>query len=280
MTGACIINGELTDDGAVSIDDRGFTLGDGLFETIPLYNGRPYLLDRHLERLRAGAGLIGLMTPFDDREAAEGVETLARRNPADRQVARLTVTRGAGSRGYGVEGCGDPLWVLTVRPYSPFPERKYRAGFRLAPVSVRVNPHSPVSQVKSTSALERVVMMSEASRSGADEAFALSVDGHVASCAAANIFWVAGGRLCAPSQDCGILPGVTRRRVMEIAEDLGIGVEEGKFRPGALREADEVFLTNSLVEIMPVSEVSGLFEAKTPGPVTAGLAEEYRGAIR
>ncbi|MGK7345520.1 MAG: aminotransferase class IV [Candidatus Nitrospinota bacterium M3_3B_026] len=274
-----IVNGAASGDGRISIDDRGFTLGDGLFETIPLYGGAPYLLDRHLARLRAGAGAIRLAVPFGDEEVGAAMDELARKNGVERGAARLTVTRGVSSRrGYGIDEGSRPSWTLSVRPYEPLAVEEWEAGLVLAPVSIRKNPLSPLSGIKGASALERVLILDEAARAGASEALALTVDGFISSPAASNIFWAAGGRLYTPSIECAILPGVTRGRVMEIAREEGIETVEGRFRPEKLESAEEVFITNSLLEIAPVRAVSGLFAADGPGPLTRLLAERYRGS--
>ena len=277
MSEVVCVNGVITSDGRVSMDDRGFTLGDGLFETIPLYKGAPHMLDRHLARLRDGAAAIGLAIPFDDGKVAESIAALSGENSVTRGVARLTVTRGEGPRGYGVKGCDTPLWVLTVRPYEPIPEDKWKMGWRLSPAKLKKDPLSVLCKLKSTSALERVITLEDAKKEGADEALALTVNGHVSSCVAANIFWVSEGTLYTPSTSCAILPGVTRSVVMELARKEGIDVEEGEYSPEALRGAEEVFTTNSLVEIMPVGQIAGIYGAgETPGPVTKLLSRKYR----
>jgi len=188
-------------------------------------------------------------------------------------VARLTVTRGCGPRGYGLEGCDTPLWTLTCRPYE---RPEFAAGVTLAPVSIGRNPSSPLSGLKTVSALETILMLDQARRAGADEALVMTLDGIVASAAAANLFWAREGRLETPSAGCGILEGITRARALDIAREEGIDVAEGRYAPGILREASEMFVTNSLVEIVPVRRVKNFFEAAAPGPVTALLSRRYR----
>lgn len=275
MSEAIVINGKVSQGGAVSPDDRGFLLGDGLFETIPLYGGAPLALDLHLERMERAAREMGIEPPFGLGEITDAVAGLASQNSVERGVARLTLTRGAGPRGYGVKGCDRPFWVLTCRPYEPMTDDRWAKGLRLKVAPITKNPASPVSRLKTTSALERVMMAKEAAEAGADEALALTTDGFISSCAAANIFWVGGGKLYTPSADCAILPGVTRRIVTGLAGDEKIGVSEGRFEPEVLRSAEEAFITNSLMEIVPVARVDGLFEAAPPGPVTLRLAERY-----
>ncbi|MBI4667457.1 MAG: aminotransferase class IV family protein [Nitrospinae bacterium] len=276
-----ILNGVVTENPAVSVMDRGFTLGDGLFETIPLYGGKPFLLEKHLERIRQASEVIGLQITFVDAAVAGGIAFLAKEAGVSRGVARLTVTRGEGPRGYGYSGAVNPTWVLTVEMYEPMAESKRQIGFTLAPSSIIKNSRSPLSGVKSTSALERVMMKAEAERAGADEAFTLSDAGHVACGAAVNIFWARQGRLETPSINCGILPGVTRGAIISLARQNGMEVAEGSFEPSSLAEADEVFVTNSLLEIVSVRQITGLGRwDKTHGPVVERLTASYRALIR
>lgn len=273
-----IINGVYSDNAVVPVNDRGFTLGDGLFETIPLYGGEPFLLDRHLSRLRDSARIISLRIPFADTDIANAVTNLAKRGGISRAVARLTVTRGAGSRGYGIADCDSPTWVVTVEPYEPMSEEKWERGFALASVRIRKNAASPLSGVKSTSALERIMILDEAKKSGADEALVLSTDGHIACGSAVNIFWVRDGRVETPSLDNGILPGVTRAFTLELAGKEKLETVEGRFLPAVLMEAQEVFVTNSLIEIVPVATIDGRVISAVPGPVTRKLAQIYASA--
>lgn len=276
MNETIVINGRITEGGCVPPDDRGFLLGDGLFETIPLYDGAPFFLDLHFERIARAAREIGMEPPFDLDDIAGAIARLASANAVSRGVARLTLTRGSGPRGYGVKGCDAPFWLLACRPFEPMTDEKRVAGFRLMVASITKNPASPITRLKATSSLDRVMMAREAAEDGADEALAMTTDGHVSSCAAANIFWISGGRLFTPSLECAILPGVTRRIVTGLANDEKINIAEGRFGPDALRKADEVFITNSLMEVVPVTHVDGLFSSASPGPVTLRLAAKYK----
>lgn len=273
-----IINGVYSENALIPVNDRGFTLGDGLFETIPLYFGKPFLLDRHLSRLRDSARMISLRIPFSDSDIANAVTTLAERGGISRGVARLTVTRGVGPRGYGIAGCDSPTWVLTVEPYEPMSREKWERGFALAGVTVCKNASSPLRGVKSISALERIMILDEARKAGADEALVLSTAGHVACGSAVNIFWTRDGRIETPSLDNGILPGVTRAMVIGLAGNANLETIEGRFPPSALMEAQEVFVTNSLIEIVPVATIDGRVISAVPGPVTRKLAQIYASA--
>lgn len=271
-----IVNGVPEDEGYVSIDDRGFTLGDGLFETIPIYRGAPFLLAAHMERMRRGAEIIGLAPPVDEKKVSFAIAELVFVNRISRGVARLTVTRGLGARGYASAKAGPPTWVLTVRPYDP-PEAKRRAGgYRLAIASRRVSLGDPLRSIKSIGSLDRVMAMDAATRAGADEALVLAAPDIISSAVAANIFWVNGGVLYTPSEGCAILPGVTRAAVLALAAKEGIKTVEGQFTLGDLAGAQEVFLTNSLIELTPVAGVEGVGMFVSPGPVMERLLGGYR----
>ena len=279
MSDWSIINGDMTQEGKIPIDDRGFMLGDGLFETIPLYYGAPLYLDRHFDRLKKGCETFGFLAPVTLKLLKAGIERLAGKNNVSRGVARLTVTRGPGKRGYAPPEEPLPAWVLTVNHYEPMSEACWNKGFLLWPVSIRKKRGSLIHSVKTTSAIEKVMMMAEAQKNGADEALALTDAGEISSAVSANIFWVKNDVLHTPSKECVILPGVTRSLVIKIAGEEGIKVREGCYQKEALAEADEIFLTNSLVEITPIRDVSGLAQPVAPGKVTKRLAARYRGRI-
>jgi aminodeoxychorismate lyase len=270
-----IIAGVYSDNAVVPVNDRGFTLGDGLFETVPLYGGKPFLLDRHLLRLRDSARIISLRIPFTDTDIATGVTNLAEHSGISGGVARLTVTRGTGPRGYGIADCDSPTWVLALEPYEPMSQEKWDIGFALTSVTIRKNAASPLSGIKSISALERVMILDEAKSAGADEALALSTEGHIACGSAVNLFWTRNGRLETPSLDCGILPGVTRAMTLELAGKEKLEIVEGRFPPSVLTDAQEIFVTNSLIGIVPVTRIDGREISAGPGPVTRRLAELY-----
>lgn len=280
MTEALIINGEVTSRGLISVDDRGFTLGDGLFETVPIYNGRPFMLGRHFDRMTDAAKKIGLTLPLDETKAGDSIADLVGRNSIETGVARLTVSRGEGPRGYGVEGCDAPSWILTCRQYTPLSEEEWDKGYTLSPVSILIDPQSPLRGLKTISAMESILILAQAKRIKADEAVAFTKEGYIVSGAAVNIFWVKDEKLFTPSPSCGILSGVTRKIIVELASQNGIESEEGTYGPETLKEADEVFVTNSLLTLVPVTIVIGLFKKPEPGPMTKKLYSLYTDLIK
>ena len=271
-----IVNGKIVAEGFVSVDDRGYTLGDGLFETIPLYNGTPFHLDYHFDRLLSGAKKINLALPVDQAGVADAISQLVEQNKVSRAVARLTITRGTGPRGYGSAGCNTPGWTLTCNAYEPMLRDKWESGFTLQTVSIRKDPQSPLRGLKTTSSLEAIMILDEARGHGADEALTLTTDGYISSGAACNIFWVSGGELMTPSPECAILSGVARRIIIDLAHREAMSVTQGKFYLSQLKNADEIFVTNSLIELVPVTKISGTFQSEGPGTITKKLAANYR----
>jgi len=271
-----VVNGMATEEAQAPMDDRGFTLGDGLFETIPIYHGRPFLLTEHLARLAQGAKLIGIEPDLAEKKVAFAIAELASANHVSRGVARLTLTRGLGPRGYSSHGAGPARWYLTVRPYDPPDRKKAEGGYKLAISPNPVDSSSVLRRIKSVSALERVLAIGHAQKTGADEALSITHEGLISSLQSANLFWVKDGTLYTPGLDCAILPGVTRKAVLALAAKEGIKAVEGKFTLEHMRQAEEMFATNSLIEIMPISQLDTVAEFGGIGPVTNRLHKAYQ----
>jgi branched-chain amino acid aminotransferase len=257
----------------VSVFDHGFLYGDGVYETLRTYQARPFLLSRHLARLRRSCDLIGLAPPLGDDEWRSILSEILKRNHLLDAGLRLTVSRGTGEMGIDPALCPKPTVVVMSKPLSPYPASMREAGVRLDLVSVRRNPLSAQSpQIKSLSFLNNILAKQEASRAGAFDALMLNLDHHVTECTTSNIFFVAQGKLYTPSSECGILEGITREVIIELAHGLGIPVEEGRYEIGDLLAADECFVTNTGMEVMPVSQVGDrLIGAGGAGPISMKL---------
>ncbi len=273
-----LIGGKLFEEGSVPIDDRGYLLGDGLFETIPVEKGAPRFLDRHFARLRHGAEVVGIPLDFDMRDLNPALRELIAHNGVTEGVVRLTLTRGAGPRGYAPPQPSTPRWIAVVAPTEPTPERWYDEGIDLYPSTYRRDEVSPLTGVKSTSALDRVMAAQEYRSRGAHEGLSLDTTGRVSCCVAANIFWVREKKVYTPATACGALPGVTRGVIIEKAMEADIACAQVKEGPEALEEADEVFITNALVGVVPVRSITGWFGPKAPGEMTDRIAKLYRKA--
>jgi branched-subunit amino acid aminotransferase/4-amino-4-deoxychorismate lyase len=237
----------------IGLSDRGLTLGDGLFETLLAEDGVLRDVAPHLARMAAGCAVLGLPPP--DPAQAEGRlrQALAAAGLlGGRAAVRLTLTAGAGGR--GLDRPEAPVPVLFAAA-APAPALARPAHLILA--EVRRNDASPASRLKTLSYLDNVLARREARAAGADEAVMLNTRGEVACAAAANIFWLSGDVLNTPALDCGVLAGIARARVLNAAVELGLVVREVRAGPDALREADAVFLTNSLIGVQAVGRLAG-----------------------
>ncbi len=252
------INDRFCEEGEarVSVYDHGFLYGDGIFETLRVYGGRIFRLEAHLARLRASARKIALPLPWDDNGLGETLRECLKVNRCEEAVLRLTVSRGPGPPGLDPALCPTPTLVVLTRPFNGYPETMYRAGVSAALVSVR-KPAADVLDpgIKSANYLNNILARIEAKQAGADEAILLNGDGFLAEGSVSNLFFVKDQTLFTPSPAAGILNGITRQVVLEIARAEGIPVEEDLLRPAALRSADEAFLTNTTYEVMPVRRV-------------------------
>ena len=227
--------------------DRGLTLGDGLFETMPVFAGTVFRLADHLGRLEAGLAVLGFAVPR--RRLEEDVATMAARAPAAGGVIRLTVTRGAGARGLAPPAVAKPTVIVSLAPFNP---TLVGEPTTLATVSVRRNAGSPVSRLKALPYLDNVLALAEAQGKGARDALMLDTRGRVACASVANVFRVAGDRLETPPTGDAILPGITRGLVLELARSLGLTPIERSLDREDIATADAVFLTNSVRLVQPV----------------------------
>jgi branched-chain amino acid aminotransferase len=267
------LNGELVPASEARIDpaDRGFLLGDGIFETMLARHGRVAFLDAHLLRLKRGADAIGLALPLDPARIATACTALLDANglaDAPRATLRLTLTRGPGPRGLAMPPEPAPTLMIAAASAAPPP-----AGLTAIIATPRRNNRSPSAQLKAIAYLDNVLAKEEARARGAEEALMLDIDGHLACASAANIFVWEGGRLITPSGDCGILAGITRAAILELAPGLGIEVREDRIEAARLTQADGAFLTNSLMGVVPLTRLDG--HALPAHPMTARLAAAY-----
>lgn len=237
----------------IPTDDRGFTLGDGLFETVLAVEGALVRPEAHLDRLAAGSATLGLPPP-DRARALQAMRKALRAAGlgAARAAVRLNLTAGSGGRGLDRPDPVRPRLVATAAP-APAP-----AGpARLVTTSVRRNDQSPASRLKTLAYLDNVLARAAARDAGADEAVMLNTRGELACAAAANLFWISEGRLFTPALACGALAGVMRARVLARAAELGVPVAETRAGPEALESAEGLFLTNALIGVREVAELDG-----------------------
>jgi len=279
------VNGHLVraDAPAVSPLDRGFLYGDGLFETVRAYRGKPFLLDDHLARLAASSAELRITEELDTARIARGVAELLEANglaDADAYL-RITLTRGLHTGALTLEPAAEPTVTVVARPlHLPPPERCER-GVALVTATVRRNADSPLPRHKTLNYLESLLAKTEAKDAGADDALLLDTRGQVAEAASSNLFAVRDGALATPPVEAAILPGITRREVLRLARELGLDAAERPVQSDELLAADELFLTNAIVEVLPVRSLDGhpIGEGR-PGPLTRRLHAAYRDAVR
>jgi branched-chain amino acid aminotransferase len=249
------LNSQLVDEHDARIDprDRGFLLGDGLFETLLARHGRIAFLDAHTVRLAAGANILGIPLPLSTRHLAVACGMLLEANGlmrAPRVALRITLTRGPGPRGLLPPEKLAPTLLISASE-SPPPAASQTAIL----ATPRRNALSPVSRLKALPYLDNLLAREEARSRGADEALLLDTSGYLACASVANVFLWEGDKLVTPAEECGILPGVTRAAVIELAERLRIKVQEDMLAPQRIARANGAFLTNSLIGLMPLSRI-------------------------
>jgi branched-chain amino acid aminotransferase len=269
------VNGEPQPAGAVHVSarDRGFTLADGLFETMLVRNGRVFRLEEHLARL--GRGLQVLQIPMDS-QTREWVRLAVESASSPDASLRLTVTRGVGRGGVAPPADTTPTTVITIGAMPAVPSSLYESGLNAHVASGRRNERSMTSGLKTLAYVDAIAAFLEAQRLGADEAIFLDTDGHCSEATASNLFVWTGRTLLTPPLSCGALPGITRAAVLELAPGLGLPVSEQPFDLEPLLAAQEVFLTSSLRGIAPVVRVGDRpIGPGTPGSVTGRLRAAY-----
>ncbi len=283
------VNGELVaaDAPHLSAFDRGFQLGDGVFETLRARGGHPTELDEHLARLRRSAeGLdIGLEDDLEERitsgiAALLGAEELA--GPDGDASIRITVSRGVtAARGLLPVERLSPTVVIQAWPVPPPPADHLERGLHLVVSAVRRDPANPLSALKTTSRADYVYARFEARRAGADDALFLTVDDHLSEATSANIFLVRGSQLLTPALACAILPGTTRTWLLRWGAEAGLIASEDRLLKQDLAEADEAFLCSSVAGILPVTMFERLPIADgRPGPWTLRAREAREAFIR
>jgi branched-chain amino acid aminotransferase len=269
------LNGQLVspEDAAIDPTDRGFLLGDGLFETLRAYGGRVPWLDRHLDRLAAGAAVLGIPLPALDLGAAV-VETLEANDLATADAAlRITLTRGPGPRGLVPLATPRPTLMIAAHPL----QSPAGAPLRAMIAATRRNEHSPLANLKSLNYLDNVLAHREAAAAGANDGLLLNTAGRLASASAGNLFLVRQRTLLTPPTSEGVLPGITRAVVLDLAPELGLTAVETPLEPDQLDQAHEAFVTNSLIELRPLVAVDGRpIGDGAPGPATDRLLQAYR----
>ena len=271
------LNGNLVplSQACISPLDYGFLYGYGLFETMRAYEGFVFRLDKHLNRLAGSAERLGIPTVAAGLKEAV-TATLQANKLSDARI-RITVSIGEGGIIPDMRQCQKPTVLVMAEHYKPHPELVYSTGFKAIVSSLVRYSRSPLSIIKSANYLENMLAKQEATAAGANEAIRLNEKGFLAEASMSNVFLIIGDRLMAPPLESGILPGITREAVIELAPRLGISTIERDITIEELFRAQEAFLTNSLIEIMPLTVIDGKPVASgKPGLITERLRAAYR----
>lgn len=269
------------EEAMVSVFDHGFLYGDGIYETMRAYEGMLFLLDRHLVRLKRSTDLISLALPLPLEKIGRALNETVSRNKLQDAYVRIQISRGPGEIGLDPALCPAPTTVIVAKPFRDYPSAYFEHGVSVAVVETRRNhPLALDPSIKGTNFLNNILAKIEAIRAGAYEAVMLNWEGSVAEGTVSNIFCIKAGILFTPDLKTGILEGVTRGLVLELARKEKLDVREARVSLNELRDADECFITNTTMEIMPVTKVDNRqVGAGKPGPVTAALRRAYANEV-
>ncbi len=278
------INGTLFDkeDAKISVYDHGLLYGDGVFEGMRTYGGRVFRLDEHLDRLYESAKAIWLQIPMTKPDLAKAVNETVAINSIQDGYIRLVVTRGAGSLGLDPNRTSDPQVIIIADSITLYPKEYYENGLEIVSVStIRNHPAALSPRVKSLNYLNNILAKIEGLQAGCVEALMLNHNGQIAECTGDNIFLVSRGELLTPPVDAGILQGITRDAVIELARNDGLTVREIPLTKHDVYIADECFLTGSAAEVIPVVKVDSrpIGDGK-PGVITRELIARFHELTR
>ena len=272
------------EEAVVSVFDHGFLYGDGIYETLRSYGSRLFMCQQHVARLFRSAEAIGLTIPIQREQWPELLhEAMACNNvgtPQRDAYLRITVSRGVGDIGLDPGLCPSPTIVIMAQPLVVPAAALYETGVDVMLATTRRNLPSALSpQIKSLNFLNNILAKREALAAGVFDCILLNWEGHLTECTISNLFFVADEQLCTPSLECGLLDGITRSIVLQLAKEQNIAVVEGRFTPAQLSQSDESFVTNTSMEIMPVTSVDRKpIGDGIPGPITRKLHALFLGA--
>jgi branched-chain amino acid aminotransferase len=266
------------DEAKISVTDSGFLYGFGCYETLRGYRGRVFRLNEHLIRLSQTAERLKL--PVDIQELKIIITEILLRNDYENVRLRITITGGEINQFMSGNAILSPTILVTAVKYIPYSTDIYEKGFNVIIASMSRSSLSSLSEMKTICFLESLLARGEAHSAGADDAIFLNEKGFLAEASSSNVFLVSGGFLKTPRLGSGLLPGVTREVVLELAKKYGLSTMETDIKSEELQAAEEVFLTNSMIEIMPVSKVeSKIISSGRPGPITLKLSEIYKDLV-
>ncbi|GAB4249417.1 MAG: branched-chain-amino-acid transaminase [Candidatus Methylacidiphilales bacterium] len=262
----------------ISVFDHGLLYGDGVFEGIRAYNGRVFKLEEHIDRLFDSAKAILLQIPLSKPEVSAAVVETLRVNGLREGYVRLVVTRGVGNLGLSPTRCKKPSLFIIASTLELYPERCYREGLKVITASTqRMSPAALNPAIKSLNYLNNVLAKIEGLQAGAEEVLMLNAQGFVAECSGDNVFAIKNGVIFTPPVYAGALGGITRRVIFDLAADAGHPLREVQLTRYDLYVADEIFLTGTGAEVIPVVDLDGRpIGDGTPGPISRGMIDAFR----
>ncbi len=269
-------------DAKISVYDHGLLYGDGVFEGLRAYSGKVFRLHQHLVRLYESAKAIQLTIPMTLEQMTEAVNLSVAHNKMADAYIRLVVTRGAGSLGLDPAKTSDPQVIIIVDKIELYPKEKYENGLEIiTAATIRNHPAALNPRIKSLNYLNNILARIEGKLAGCSEALMLNHMGQVAECTGDNIFIIRAGKLITPPIDAGILEGITRNAVMELASHMGMEVLEQTMTRHDIFVAEECFLTGSAAEIIPVVKLDGRpIGNGAVGAITKKLSEAFHQMVR
>jgi len=251
-----------------------------VYETLRTYHRLPFLYERHAERLRKSAALMALPVPFSDADLLRAINDTVAAHPGSVAEAyiRVLLTRGVGELTYNPAACPKPTTVIIVKPFPEPPARTFDEGIKVSLVSVRRNhPQALNPMIKSNNLLNNALAMQEALKTGAEEALMCNQAGEIVECSQSNFFIVRAGQVLTPPLSAGLLPGITRAFVLDLAAELGLPAREERLTPEDLPSADEAFITGTTREVTPVVLVDAApIGGGKPGPISRRLLDLFR----
>jgi branched-chain amino acid aminotransferase len=278
--GFASVNGVVVpaDEARVSVLDNGFAFGDSVYEVLRTYGGAAFAPGRHFRRLRASAARLGIPVPGSDASLLAQIDALLARANDPESYIRIVLSRGLGDCSYSFDEVQGPTLVMIQKALTRHPSWHYESGIKVAAVDVRRNhPRALDPAIKSSNLLNNILAVREAQARGAEEPVLLNQEGFVAEGASTNVFLARDGSVLTPPLSAGILAGITREIVLELLPTLGIPFREEPLRLGDLVAADEVFVTSTTREVVPVARIDDAAIGEgAPGPLTRRVMDAFR----
>tara|TARA_Y100001934_G_scaffold276823_1_gene374219 strand:+ start:107 stop:970 length:864 start_codon:yes stop_codon:yes gene_type:complete len=277
MTTKININGDIQNEAFISIFDHGFLFGDSIYEVVSTKYGKTCFLDEHLERLFASASGIALKIPLSKNEIKNQIQRTLDSAGNSESYIRIIVTRGVGEVDIDPSYCFKPSIIILVKDLPQISDEKYLNGISVSLVSIKRNSRESLNPaIKTGNYLNNILARVEASKMGAEDAIMMNSLGQLTEATTSNLFFVGNGKLLTPEKKCGILSGITREKIIQLANENDMTVEEGKWPGETLSKADEIFLSGTVKNIMPVSILDNRpVGSGKPGPITRKMIGLY-----